>query len=428
MTKIFADILIIADDLSGAADCAIACVQAGLESLVVLDGDDAATPGAEALAIDTDSRRLSPAAAADATARVLRQHAGPGTLVFKKIDSTLRGNAAVEIAAGLAVIRERDPAANPTAIVAPAFPGAGRTTRAGCQLVNGTPVEETEIWRNEGIAGRAHIPSMLAAAGLRVGSIDLATIRDPARLALAFAAGSRNHDALVCDAEADADLQAIADAGQNLGRSILWAGSAGIAAHLPRAAGLTRPPGPAATAASRRDGAVICLVGSLSGISRDQFKNLTAADGIVSFEITPEVLRAGPGDEAWIGQSARIGDAIAAGQDIALLLGADANPDHAEGLALCRALGRLIAAHVSHASGLIATGGETARAVLQALDVAALRLVGQVEPGIPLSLIVSTGAHGGLRMITKAGAFGGPDTLTRCRAVLRAGVTPAFTS
>ena len=99
------EILIVADDLSGAADCAIACFAAGIDSFVALDGDQP-VPSAGAIAIDTDSRRLDPDAAAAVTAHMLRRHAGPQTrLIYKKMDSTARGNFAAEIAAGLAVVR-----------------------------------------------------------------------------------------------------------------------------------------------------------------------------------------------------------------------------------------------------------------------------------------------------------------------------------
>ncbi|OYV32079.1 MAG: hypothetical protein B7Z81_13315, partial [Acidocella sp. 20-61-6] len=239
------EILIVADDLSGAADCAIACAEAGLASFVALEGVAAAMPGVQALAVDTDSRRLNAAQAAEVTAATLRRHAGVATkLIYKKIDSTLRGNIAVEIAAGLAVLRRKTE--QPVcAIVAPAFPKAGRTTQDGHLLVHGVPVEATELWRNEGIAGRGFLHEMLASAGLRVAAIGLAAIRDPDTLAQALLAARRDHDALVCDAQTDADLAAIARAGIGLGPATFWAGSAGLAGHLPAAAGLTRSTPPA---------------------------------------------------------------------------------------------------------------------------------------------------------------------------------------
>ena len=415
-----AELLIIADDLSGAADCAVTCFDAGLASLVVLNGD-AETPQAEALAIDTDSRRLTSAQAAEVTARMVRLHAGPETrLIYKKMDSTARGNFAIEIAACLGVIRERPSAKNAVAIVAPAFPSAGRTTLNGHQLLNGQKIEETKVWLNEHIRGRAHLPEMLTAAGLSVAQLDLATVRNPALLAQALHDAAKDHQALVCDAETDADLQAIAEAGQALGPATIWAGSAGLARHLPTVAGLVRTPQPK-TERPRRDGPVICAVGSLSQVSREQFGRFQGQEGVASFVLPPELLRAGPGSPDWVAQDTALRHAMAQCQDIALLIGAAANPDPAEGLILCAALGRMLAPYLATAKGLIATGGETARALLLAAGVPSLQLVGEVEPGVPYSIAASGGAATGLPVITKAGAFGRPETLTHCSTLLRNG-------
>ena len=49
--------LVIADDLTGAADCGVACAAHGLHTMLVL-GDSGGDVQAEALAIDGDTRRL----------------------------------------------------------------------------------------------------------------------------------------------------------------------------------------------------------------------------------------------------------------------------------------------------------------------------------------------------------------------------------
>ncbi|MEO8734997.1 MAG: four-carbon acid sugar kinase family protein, partial [Edaphobacter sp.] len=96
--------LIIADDLSGAADCAIACIGSGLSAVVAFDDLDRDLTS-EVLSIDCDTRHLSPAAAADRVARVLRRYTpDPELLVFKKLDSTLRGNVGAELSA---ILEER---------------------------------------------------------------------------------------------------------------------------------------------------------------------------------------------------------------------------------------------------------------------------------------------------------------------------------
>jgi len=65
---------------------------------------------------------------------------------------------------------------------------------------------------------------------------------------------------------------------------------------------------------------------------------------------------------------------------------------------------------------LIATGGETARAVLTASGITGLRMLREVEPGVPLS--VSAGARQ-IPVITKSGSFGNRETLAHCVKVLR---------
>jgi D-threonate/D-erythronate kinase len=55
--------------------------------------------------------------------------------------------------------------------------------------------------------------------------------------------------------------------------------------------------------------------------------------------------------------------------------------------------------------------------VLTGMRIATLRLVGEVERGVPLSL---AGGLSPFPVITKAGAFGDAQTLLRCRHALRA--------
>ena len=99
-------IVILADDLSGAADCGVACVGAGLTTLVALahTGDDLA---ADVLSLDCDTRSMAPEQAATEVDRLIRIYAANHeTLLFKKIDSTLRGNVGQELAAALRSLRE----------------------------------------------------------------------------------------------------------------------------------------------------------------------------------------------------------------------------------------------------------------------------------------------------------------------------------
>jgi hypothetical protein len=232
-----AGMLIIADDLSGAADCGIACTMAGLSTVVVL-GETTQPPHADAIAVDADTRRKPIVEAAAETARVVRAYAAPGQILFKKLDSTLRGHIGAEIAATLATRRALHGAA--VAVMAPAFPATGRTTVRGHQLLHGVRLEHTELWKGENIQGEAHIPAMLTASGLRTTAIHLDMVRNASKLHAALFQAARRHDVIACDAEIEADLQAIAQASLSLGRNTVWVGSAGLARYLPAAAGLQR--------------------------------------------------------------------------------------------------------------------------------------------------------------------------------------------
>lgn len=116
-------VLVLADDLTGA-----------LEAGVLLEGGVVAlhaAPATEAAVIDTESRHLEPGEARRRVAGWIEQI--PAELIYKKTDSTLRGNIGAELSA-----------LPPGAIhYAPAYPRLGRTVRGGRLFVGGRPVEET---------------------------------------------------------------------------------------------------------------------------------------------------------------------------------------------------------------------------------------------------------------------------------------------
>lgn len=145
-----AEILIIADDLTGAADCAVAC-GISKRKVIVAFGKTGGGIDAEVLSLDAGTRELDAQSAATEVEKIMRRHAqDAGQVVFKKLDSTLRGNVASELKAVLKVQRElRGKSA--VIVLAPAFPVNGRTTVQGRQLVHGQPLEETAIGKLESI-------------------------------------------------------------------------------------------------------------------------------------------------------------------------------------------------------------------------------------------------------------------------------------
>jgi uncharacterized protein YgbK (DUF1537 family) len=407
------DVAVIADDLTGAADCGIAIGAAGLATFVAF-GDAPAPPGIQALAVDTDSRREAPAEAvrrAHAAAR--RALEGGAGALYRKIDSTLRGHVGPELAATLRVlgaVRGR----RPLAILAPAFPGTGRTTVAGEVLVKGVPLEQTEVWRDARMTVPPRPAELLRAAGLRAAEVSLAKVRAGAgaladELEREAAAGV---EALVVDAATEEDLGAIAAAGARLERPVLWSGSAGLARHLPAALGLGGDPARAARPRPPAEGAVIVVVGSRSSVAREQARVVAAEAGVTRVSLDPRALLAGPGDPRWPAEE--LARALAAGDVVATIGEEPVGPER--GPALAAAAARLVAPHARRLRGLVATGGDVARALLGALGATGLYLEGEVEPGVPRGV---SDSEPPLAIVTKAGAFGDPQTLSRSRAALR---------
>jgi D-threonate/D-erythronate kinase len=410
------DVTIIADDLTGAADCGIAFRVAGLPTFVAFG--DAPTPATQIVSVDIDSRRLAPGIAAEkARAAARRAYRQGSRALYKKIDSTLRGNVGPELAATVQVATEAAPDRRPLVVAAPAFPAMGRTTLDGRVLVGGVPLEETELWRGSGMTGPAEMASMLRLVGLHASVVRRDAVRaGEEALAATFARLSEEGaDAVLCDADEEDDLARIAHAGARTGLPIVWVGSAGLARHLPAALGLRPSEGAAGPALEERDAPALFLVGSRSRLAREQAERLAAEPGVEQLVLAPEVLLQGERGADWAAAVVALRRALAAGRDVVLLIGLETVIDLGHGVDLAAALGRLAAAHAGGLRGLVATGGDVARAALGALGAGGLHLVGEVEPGVPIGI---ADAKPPLPVITKAGAFGTPETLQRCRTAL----------
>ncbi|WP_237182157.1 four-carbon acid sugar kinase family protein [Roseomonas marmotae] len=403
--------LILADDLTGAADCGVAFARRGHATAVTWEHGRAS--GAETvLSIDADSRRLPAGAAAERHAGLLRDLLRPGMAFYKKIDSTLRGQPAAELAASLAVLRDMGRPA--MAIVAPAFPATGRTTEAGCIRLDGVPLEASPLWAREHSYDSADLRGVLAGAGLPAALLPLARLRaapDAVTQALR-AAQAEGMAALVCDAASMADLEAIARASLPLAGQVAWAGSGGLAAALAAVGPEGREPPPALEA---RRGGLLLVVGSLAEASRAAAAEALAGGGLRHFGLPPGLLRAGP--RAWEESAGAIAAAIAAGEDALVMIEADAGADPRQGAALAQALARLLRPAGRLAGGIFATGGETACALLSQLGVHSIRLLEEIAPGVPLGL---TRGELMLPVVTKAGGFGDAGTIGHARRRLRA--------
>jgi uncharacterized protein YgbK (DUF1537 family) len=387
------EVAIIADDLTGASDTGVQLVRAGYRTAVVFQG--AQVPPAEdldAVALDTDSRAMPDGFAAKRVleaGRVIRD----ARIVYKKLDSTLRGPVAAELAAALgATGRDR-------AVVAPAFPSAGRTTVDGVQLVHGVPVHETEAKDDPRTPVReGHVPTLLSAAFPSVRSLSIEDLADPATIRQVL----EDAGCVVADATSDEDLETLVQAVPDP-HEVLWAGSAGLALALgcvyPGPHAGTTPAAPAPVCS------VLLVVGSLSEVARGQLRLLAEEYGCAAAPVA--VSRPGANEEAL--EKAR---AALSGGECAAVHSAEERDLSGVAGSVVEALAGVVAG-LSEAGlfdALVLTGGETAVGVARRLGAVGLRLEGEVEPGIPVGALIGPNAY---RVVTKAGGFGKPDTLVK---------------
>ncbi len=362
---------ILADDLSGLLDAAAAFSGMGAEIRVVLGPDNIRVAREhELLALTTETRNASPFAAAEQVHRVLRAaEAGRRTLLFKKIDSTLRGPIAAEFAALTEVLPDT------RFLFAPANPAMGRTVRDGVLLVKGIPVAETEYGRDP------------------VSPVRSSVVRD-------VLAVSATDQVVIPDADTQHDLEAAVDAMNAADRPWVGVGSGALArAIMARSVGhasLHRAPYVFPDAVS----GTLMVCGSAHALNRAQAAALRAARGVPTREIDvaaqPHRLR---------GLAAN----LTTGGAASILI----QQTRTESGAACAAIVAAAAEIIERAAvrRVFVTGGETAFALCRALGVASLRFVAEIEPGVSLSLADSS--RGSLLLAIKPGGFGDAETWIR---------------
>jgi uncharacterized protein YgbK (DUF1537 family) len=131
-------LVVLADDLSGAAEVAGIAYDRGLSAEVQRAWHPASS--ADLIVVDANTRSLEQAAAIERTAEVARQVVSSGPLrLFKKVDSLLRGWPRAEIEAILRVTGQS------RALLVPANPSRGRTIEDGRYLVDGVPLNLTQF-------------------------------------------------------------------------------------------------------------------------------------------------------------------------------------------------------------------------------------------------------------------------------------------
>ncbi|ASO19277.1 uncharacterized protein YgbK (DUF1537 family) [Actinoalloteichus hoggarensis] len=391
-----ARIAIIADDLTGANDTAVQFARAGWDTELQFRQ---ANTDSEVIAVTTDSRHLPPAEAARlVTDAVTRLRKAGVEHLYKKVDSTVRGPVAEETAAAIAAWGH-----DALAVVCPAFPAAGRVVRAGTLLVDGVPVAETAAGSDPVTSVRdSLLPRLFGGVG-----VSLTGLADP------VAAAERLRTAgplVVVDAETEDDLALLAAAVERLGPTVVPVGSAGLGRHLARV--WKRP----------TQGAALVVVTSLHPATRGQTARLATDHPGRAFQPSAEVIADA---DRWRHWCERFLATAPTTDAPTLLISPDDVGGGTDATIIASRLAELTAEVIDRhpVGGLVLTGGDGARAVLDVLGATGLRLLDEVVPGVPRGTILGGRAEG-LSVVTKAGGFGDEDVLSSAVEAVTRGRSP----
>jgi uncharacterized protein YgbK (DUF1537 family) len=406
-------IVVLADDLTGAADTGIQFLRADKFAYLLagsaLDAVHLENP--DVLAVYTGSRALDGKIAAQrvsATAEKLKT-LKPG-LLYKKLDSCMRGNVAEELDALLDALGAR------ACFLAPAFPEQGRITVHGIHYLHGVPVAETEMARDPvtPIAQSKLAGFFAAISGYPVGRIDIEDyaqgrefVRN--RVATLLGQGCRY---LIFDADRQEHLNLAAELGLSFFPDCVFAGSAGLASGVAKKLGRGRPasPGPKKFSAGKQ-GQMLWLCGTASEKTAEQVQRLLGATNCAELVLEAETLAGMPRKR----QRQLAFDASKNLKSGSLVIHISAQPaegSSAEPEKVLQGLTCLTRELLSlqPPACIFLSGGDTADAVLQATGVKYIQLDQELISGI-----VQGRCFGGLLdqipVVTKAGSFGTPEIL-----------------
>lgn len=377
---------VLADDLSGACECAGALVAAGVSSVVDL-GDSVSSSADTIVVRDLDLRNESDRVARARFEEALGSNPSPW---FVKVDSLLRGP--------ICAIVDSLVAYGSRVIICTALPAMGRTVIDGRTRVHDIPLQETDHWTLEHRAAPSSIGDVIPDADV----VTLETLRGP-RNVLADRLRTAG-DVISVDAEWDSDLDRLVDACKGLSCVLVGSGAFFEALVRTTEVPLESPPVRMRVTGRHR---VLAVVGTASRVAMEQCGALVASG---SRELVLD-----PTD---VGSWRKIGAVLKRqleSESAVVRIDRQKRPPTLPSRDLSRALGNLVTRAVVDdvGIGLVLVGGETAREVLAQLGVRQLRPRVSVQHGALLCH-----SPDGRSIGIRPGSFGGENSLADLAAAV----------
>lgn len=382
-------VVLIADDLTGAADTSAPFASHGLSTRLLLDIQQETPAKKQVTALSTRSRELDSEPAREAVETACRwvdQHDLDSPFLFKKIDSTLRGHIRDELSVfvehfGIERI-----------VVSPAFPSQGRTTLHGKHHVHGIPVSRTTFARNNFTDNL--VQRFNGIAGMPIHHLPIELLRGSQPLAPMLERPGMH----IPDIQSDADMLRFVHAALKAGITH-FCGSAGMGRAVAAALGGSPNHQPALEKCEKP---MLIVAGSRNQATLDQVEAARKTG-------TPVVSLSSGNDEI----TREVEHYLSRGKNVIVTSQTPRTEDFTPE-AVRQALGELVSEiiHTTRPGMLLLTGGDVAAAVCRQLDVTGLSLHGEIEPGMPVGSLESSQVSG-LSVMTKAGGFGDRKAFVR---------------
>lgn len=382
---------LLADDFTGAMDAGAQLAGMGIATAFQLAGAIPFSP--ELLVINSKSRDLPVEKAVERVAEAVVQLEGRN--IFKKIDSTLRGNIGPEIRAVLAVCGICQ------ALLCPTVPELGRVVRDGKLWVGGSLLHESDFRFDPTFPAKSS--SLAEIAGEPVERLALERIRSGSG-SLGIVIQKGKYPILAADAETTSDLDLLV----RLAIENSWLPCGALA--LGRAWG--RVLRPFATSMEYlppleiRQKPFLFVVGSHHPTTRGQYEMLIRERGIFASCAS----HAHPIRE----NAFALIDVLQTGYPALFHLPMEEILSMDKRSALMHQLVET-AAYVLQsgaAGGVVVCGGETAAQLCDLLETEWVSVLGEFQPGVAIGQL--KGGHvSNLTLVTKAGGFGDRDVLVK---------------
>ncbi len=420
-------IYIIADDLTGASDTGIQFVKNNYKtSLFIINKHNMDSirqeKNADVLVIDTETREMDEKSARNIIRDICnRLTIQEEDLIFKKIDSTFRGNIAAEIEEILELTQKN------WCILSPSFPAQNRITVGAYLLVQNKLLGYSEYSQNTSQPEKnSYLPYLLKKQSrLPIEHIGLTDISEERNLLAQKITSNdkKQSQIMIIDSVDDFHLQKIITYGLSFKKKIVFAGSAGLANCLARYQKQSKNTVKDLVKSSNKP--ILIVAGSRRSILSDQIKFLK--NKIPFAELIIDLEKIFSSQENTLHEYKNFSlNCLLNKQDLIIYTDATYNKNQSIDTKIMQKynikpreleigiknfFGILSKSIIDNASisNLVLTGGDIALSVCRELNISNLELMREVLPGIPVSVARYQGNS--LNIITKAGGFGEEDTL-----------------